>query len=128
MNGGWCAQIVPIHNKNGCHRSGTSVFISFLKRTLESARSLELNNGLSCDFNLLTCCGVNTLTCSTLNLRESTKTNKSHLFTCLYSTCDSTQSCIKSLLCINLAQACLSGDSIYQFCFVHDKTIKNITM
>ena len=89
---------------------------------LESGRSLKLNDGLSCDLDLGAGCGVDTRASCALNGREGTEANESHFVTCLNCTCDCTEGCIKSLFCVCLAQACLSSDSAYQFCFVHDKT------
>ena len=64
--------------------------------------SLELCDLLSSNLNLLLGCGVDTLTSGTLAYAECTETNEGNLVTCYEGTLNSSNCCVKSLLCVNL--------------------------
>ncbi len=93
--------------------------MSLFYNSSEFSTSLEFNNLLGSNLNLLTGSGVNTRTSGTFAYGESSETDKGNFIICLHSVRNSGNSSVESLLCIYFAETCTGSNSTYEFTFVH---------
>lgn len=82
--------------------------------------SLEFDDLLGSDFNLLLSGRIDTCASRTLSYSESTKAQESYLITLFKCVSNGVEGCVERFFSVSLAQFCTCSNGIYEIGFVHE--------
>lgn len=82
--------------------------------------SLEFDDFLGSDFNLLLSGRIDTCASRTLCYSESTKAQESYLITLFKCVSNGVEGCVERFFSVSLAQFCTCSNGIYEIGFVHE--------